>query len=185
MLDLIMYDEECATQCTWYRITQLVFTVAIETHAFLHISCYDDLLASTGMSMRLLFAILLTSLATTAALPTMQVRANSVEATQLVMMEEDGCPWCNRWMEEIGDSYHNTTEGQTAPLRRVDVHGPIPSDLRFLKPAYFTPTFILVSGGREVGRIKGYPGEDFFWPLLAELLNKLEPAGQVEAQAAR
>jgi hypothetical protein len=34
----------------------------------------------------------------------------------------------------------------------------------------FTPTFVLVEDGTEAGRIEGYPGEDFFWPLLAKLI---------------
>jgi hypothetical protein len=37
----------------------------------------------------------------------------------------------------------------------------------------YTPTFVLVDRGREIGRIVGYPGEDFFWELLAGLIKKL------------
>ncbi len=95
--------------------------------------------------------------------------------TELVMMEEHGCPWCIRWNEEIGVIYHKTPEGRRAPLRRVDIHGAIPDDLSFLKRANFSPTFILVDGGREVGRIRGYPGDEFFWFRLQELLKKLPP----------
>ncbi|MBU1210317.1 MAG: hypothetical protein KJ587_03470 [Alphaproteobacteria bacterium] len=105
------------------------------------------------------------------------------ESAQLVMMEEDGCSWCERWLQEIGGLYPNTPEGRMAPLRRVDVHGLLPRDLGFLKPSYFTPTFILVSSGKEIGRIQGYPGEDFFWAMLGDLLAKLKPAGPLEAQA--
>ncbi len=99
--------------------------------------------------------------------------AASLSDTELVMMEEEGCGWCERWREEVGVVYDRTPEGQVAPLRLVDVHEPLPKDLQFLKPAYFTPTFILVSEGREIGRIQGYPGEDFFWALLGQLLTKL------------
>ena len=56
-------------------------------------------------------------------------------------------------------------EGQTAPLVRFDIHD-APNAVKFEKPLHFTPTFILVSHGTEVGRIEGYPGEDFFWSLL-------------------
>jgi hypothetical protein len=37
-------------------------------------------------------------------------------------------------------------------------------------PVRFTPTFVLVQDGRELGRIEGYPGEDFFWGLLERLM---------------
>jgi len=133
--------------------------------------------------MRSLFSnVLLWSLV--AAIPAGDM-ANSRESTQLVMMEEDGCGWCERWLQEIGGLYHKTPEGRFAPLRRVDVHGPLPRDLGFLKPSYFTPTFILVSSGKEIGRIQGYPGEDFFWVMLGDLLAKLKPAGPIEAEAGR
>ncbi len=105
--------------------------------------------------------------------------------TQLVMMEEAGCSWCERWLEEIGVVYHKTREGRMAPLRRVDVHEPMPLDLKFLKPAFFTPTFVLVAQGREIGRIQGYPGEDFFWSLLGELLEKLPKAENLKVEAKR
>lgn len=134
--------------------------------------------------MRSLFSIvMLCSLLV--AMPAVAPSRAADEGTQLVMMEEDGCGWCERWLEEIGGFYDKTPEGRIAPLRRVDVHGPLPRDLVFLNPSYFTPTFILVASGREVGRIQGYPGEDFFWTMLGDLLAKLKPAGPVEAEAAR
>ena len=109
--------------------------------------------------------------------------ARTPSDTQLVMMEEAGCSWCERWLAEIGVVYDRTKEGRIAPLRRVDVHEPLPGDLRFLKPAFFTPTFILVTQGREIGRIQGYPGEDFFWSLLGELLEKLPKAENLKVDA--
>ena len=99
-----------------------------------------------------------------------------VHAAELIMLEEHGCPWCDRWDEEVGPTYSKTTEGKRAPLRRINIHKRLPKDLRFLNKGRYTPTFILVSGGREVGRIRGYPGEDFFWGYLGELMRKLPPA---------
>jgi thioredoxin-related protein len=108
--------------------------------------------------------------------------AQPVRAAELIMLQEDGCMWCERWNTEIGVVYHKTEEGHRAPLRRVDMHGPLPADLRFLVKGGYTPTFILVDGGREVGRIRGYPGEDFFWGLLQLLLKKM-PAETQSAPA--
>ena len=42
-----------------------------------------------------------------------------------------------------------------------------------MKPERFTPVFVLIDNGREIGRIRGYPGEDHFWGLLGTLLAKL------------
>jgi hypothetical protein len=102
--------------------------------------------------------------------------AQPVAAAELVMLEETGCPWCERWNREIGVIYHKTDEGRRAPLRRVDIDGALPNDLKFLVKGNFTPAFVLVDGGREIGRIRGYPGEDFFWGLLQMMLRKLPAA---------
>lgn len=90
-------------------------------------------------------------------------------AAELVMVEEAGCTWCERWDAEIGPAYPKTTEGQFAPLRRVSRHD-LPHDLNLQRPVHFTPTFLVVENGNELARLEGYPGEHFFWPLLERLL---------------
>jgi thioredoxin-related protein len=99
---------------------------------------------------------------------TLSVRAE----TFLLMAEEKGCMWCARWNSEIAHIYPKTPEGQTAPLRRFDVHQGDPEDVTFQRPVRFTPTFVLVKDGMETGRIEGYPGEDFFWGLLGQLFER-------------
>ena len=99
-------------------------------------------------------------------------RAGDAPPVELVMFEQTYCEWCERWDEEIGVVYHKTAEGETAPLRRVDIHDERPEDLEDIRGIAFTPTFVLVEEGRELGRIAGYPGEDFFWPMLGKLLEK-------------
>lgn len=89
----------------------------------------------------------------------------------LVMVEQAGCEWCKRWNAEIGPIYPKTSEGAFAPLRRVDLRA-LPDDLQVTRRVNFTPTFLIVKDGREMARLEGYPGEDFFWPLLAQLLSK-------------
>lgn len=95
--------------------------------------------------------------------------------TELVLFHEPACPWCERWEQEIGGAYPRTSEGCSAPLRRVDMSRARPPDLATLEGIRFSPTFVLVSRGEEVGRIVGYPGEHFFWPLLGDLLAELGP----------
>lgn len=90
-------------------------------------------------------------------------------AAELVMVEEPGCVWCARWNAEIGPAYPKTTEGRFAPLRRVDIRD-LPPDLTVARRVRFTPTFLLVENGQELARLEGYPGDQFFWPLLAGLL---------------
>ena len=96
----------------------------------------------------------------------------SVQAAELVMFESDGCSWCQRWHEEIGVIYPNTQEGAVLPLRLVDADADFPHDLKDVKGVFYTPTFLIWENGRELGRIRGYPGEDFFWPMLGEFISK-------------
>jgi hypothetical protein len=95
------------------------------------------------------------------------------QAAELVMFEAPGCTWCEAWDEEVGVVYVKTEEGRAAPLRRVDIDDPRPPDLEALQGVVYTPTFVLLDAGREVGRILGYPGEGFFWSLLDELLERV------------
>jgi len=90
-------------------------------------------------------------------------------ATELVMVEQEGCEWCARWNREIAPAYPNTAEGKFAPLRRVDLFD-MPPDLTIERRVNFTPTFLIVEDGHEIARLEGYPGEDFFWPVLGQLL---------------
>lgn len=97
----------------------------------------------------------------------------SAAAAELLMFEEAWCTWCEQWNREVGVVYHKTTEGQRAPLRRIDIHDPLPDGAELSGRALYTPTFVLIDNGKEVGRIEGYPGEDFFWGLLGKLIEKL------------
>jgi thioredoxin-related protein len=99
---------------------------------------------------------------------------NIVAAAELLMFERAGCAWCQRWNREVGSIYPKTKEGQRAVLRRIDLDREMPSNFVLSEPVRYTPTFVLMDNGREIGRLTGYISDDFFWGLLANLLNKLE-----------
>lgn len=91
---------------------------------------------------------------------------------RLIMFEKDGCVWCARWNAEIGPAYPNTAEARIAPLTRLDLHADLPAGIALARPVALTPNFVLLDGGVEVGRIEGYPGDNFFWFLLDEMLEE-------------
>jgi hypothetical protein len=115
-----------------------------------------SLLCSAGLALALLFG-----------------GAVAARAAELVMFEQAFCEWCELWDEEVGVLYGKTGESKRAPLRRVDIHKTRPADLEGIKRIVFTPTFVLMENGAEVGRILGYPGEDFFWSLLNQMMKRL------------
>lgn len=90
-------------------------------------------------------------------------------AAELVMVDQVGCIYCEQWEEEIGPIYPKTAEGRFAPIRRIDV-GDIDDEIDLDRRVNFTPTFIVVEENAELARIEGYPGADFFWPLLDRML---------------
>ena len=106
----------------------------------------------------------------------------SASAAELVMFWRAGCLYCEQFDREIAPIYPKTDEGKTAPLRRVDITAPIPPDLGAVAVERITPVFVLVDQGREIGRIRGYPGEDNLWGLLAGLIGDLPARGPDKAR---
>ena len=100
---------------------------------------------------------------------------SQASASELVMFERDGCPWCRRWNKDIGTIYDQTQEARRLPLRRVNLDRQAPG-VTLKEPVRYTPTFVVVDGGAEVGRITGYISDDSFWGLLGALIGKLSPS---------
>jgi hypothetical protein len=95
-------------------------------------------------------------------------------AAELIMFEQTGCAWCDTFDREIAPIYPKTAEARRAPLRRVNIDQPLPQDLEFISVERLAPLFVLVDKGREIGRIRGYPGADNFWGLLGALIKTLD-----------
>lgn len=103
--------------------------------------------------------------------------------TRLLMFEAALCEWCEAWDAEIGVAYHKTEEGRIAPLERLDIDASLPEGVALDRPPRYTPTFVLLHEDAEIGRIEGYAGEHFFYPMLNALLDRLaNPAADTEEQ---
>ncbi len=95
---------------------------------------------------------------------------SAAAALELVMFEREGCGWCARWNRDIAPLYHKTDEGKRAPLRRFDIERDRDAGFTPDKPIRYTPTFVVVDRGKEIGRITGYLNDDAFWTLLKPIL---------------
>jgi len=98
--------------------------------------------------------------------------AQSGAEIRLLMIDQPACEWCARWDREVGVVYAKTAEGQRAPLIRSGIRAPLPDGIALARAARFTPTFVLIEDGAEIGRIEGYPGEDFFYGMLQQMLGR-------------
>lgn len=101
--------------------------------------------------------------------------AQTPPINQLIMFQQEGCPFCAAWNREVGGIYRKTDEAKLLPLRRVDIHTTRPIDLRSIDGIVYTPTFVVLHCGREVQRIVGYAGKEQFWEMLDIGVQKIGP----------
>ena len=94
---------------------------------------------------------------------------------ELLMVEQHGCIYCARWDADIAPEYPLTPEGRAAPLQRRDLSDQPYGDVTLAARIVYTPTFVLLRDGQEVGRLEGYAGEDFFWGMLERLIAAARP----------
>ncbi|MCP2217751.1 thioredoxin family protein [Bradyrhizobium elkanii] len=110
-----------------------------------------------------------------AVLTTALVWPAHMQASELLMFERGGCVWCQRWDREIGPVYDKTAEAKLLPLRRITTESQAARSITLASPVHYTPTFVVVDNGREIGRITGYVNDDAFWGLLAALAARIAP----------
>jgi hypothetical protein len=120
---------------------------------------------------RLLIGAATAGLLAAAAIP-------GADAAELLYVFEPGCPYCRLWDREIAPVYLKTEEAGRAALQPIDRNDPVLAGMKLASPVRYTPTFVLMENGAELGRIEGYPGEDFFWGRLAALIKRLPAAAQ-------
>lgn len=94
----------------------------------------------------------------------------AADPLRLLMVEKEGCVYCAAWDRNIGPGYAASDAGRAAPLMRVDIYGPYPDGLALARRPFVTPTFILLDGGSEVGRLEGHMTAQQFYPALSALL---------------
>jgi hypothetical protein len=85
----------------------------------------------------------------------------------LVMIGDPGCPYCARFDREVAPGYRASEDGRLVPLVRRNRHD---ADIAFIPRIVYSPTFVMLIRGREIGRIVGYGGADIFWMQVAALL---------------
>lgn len=107
-----------------------------------------------------------------AALPVSQaardLQADTTRATkfQLVVLEADGCIYCNVFRRQLLPAYEASLHGKKAPIRFIDINDPALGELGLTQPVGLVPTFVVLENNEEIGRIPGLVGRhDFFRAL--------------------
>lgn len=118
-----------------------------------------------------------------AFLVSLTVAAQS-QAAELWMFTSAACGACQQFEREVGDRYHLTAEARRVPLHRIALDAPRPPPIADIADVRGTPTFVLMDGRTEIGRIAGYSSDELFWMRITALLAEL-PSGphDVEGQS--
>jgi thioredoxin-related protein len=89
---------------------------------------------------------------------------------ELLFVERAGCAWCARFKAETMEGYALSDIGRAAPIRRANLDDGRLQGVVLAEPVRFTPTFVLLSGGREIARIVGYTDNATFYGLMEKHL---------------
>jgi len=93
-------------------------------------------------------------------------------AAELIYVEWKDCGYCKIFNRQMAGAYASSAIGKKIPLRRVDILRRWPADLKRVSRPTYTPVFILVENGSEVGRFDGYTSPQGFVRNLRRLLQK-------------
>ena len=92
-------------------------------------------------------------------------------ALRLIYVFSEKCVFCKAWEREVGSIYGDTEYAKRAPLFKIDIKLFSKHFTDVTPKVSGTPTFILMNGNDEVGRIVGYQNSDMFFWALSEYIS--------------
>ena len=119
----------------------------------------------------LLFAVtIIVPLASSRAGLENETGALPADSLELVVIEADGCIFCEIFRSDVLPAYEASEHGKQMPVKFVDINDMDTTHLEFKGAVDIVPTFIVVKDRREVGRISGYVGSENFFHSINYLL---------------
>jgi thioredoxin-related protein len=93
------------------------------------------------------------------------------ENFELVVMEAPGCTYCTLFRRDVLPSYEASPRAKDMPIRFVDVNDEAAEGLGLQSPVDIVPTFLVLKNNKEVGRIPGYTGPEYFFHTINYLIS--------------
>lgn len=93
------------------------------------------------------------------------------ETMELVVMEAPGCVYCTLFRRDVLPSYSASQQAKDVPIRFVDLNDEAATALGLDGPIDVVPTFVVMKNNREVGRIPGYMGPEFFFHSINYIIS--------------
>ena len=89
---------------------------------------------------------------------------------ELIVVEADGCIYCDIFRRDVLPAYEASEQAKDVPVRFVDVNDIDDEHLKLSAAIDIVPTFLVVNGKQEIGRISGYVGPENFFQSIKYLL---------------
>jgi thioredoxin-related protein len=94
-----------------------------------------------------------------------------VSTMELVVMEAPGCTYCDIFRRDVLPSYQASERAKDMPIRFLDINDASPEELGLDSPVDIVPTFVVLKDHKEVGRIPGYMGPEYFFHSINHLIS--------------
>jgi len=100
-------------------------------------------------------------------------------AAELLMIHNPACVFCQAFMRDVAPGYNETKQGKALFLTVIDLsvfenRKWLGQELKAgnIKRIHGTPTFIIYDDGKEIGRVEGYGGKEWFYQKLDEAVKE-------------
>ncbi len=90
---------------------------------------------------------------------------------ELIVMEAPGCTYCELFRRDVLPSYQASERAKDMPIRFLDINDAIPEALGLDSDIDIVPTFVVIKNHKEVGRIPGYMGPEYFFHSINHLVS--------------
>ena len=90
---------------------------------------------------------------------------------ELIVMEAEGCTYCDLFRRDVLPSYQASERAKDMPIRFLDINDATAEELGLDSPVDIVPTFVVLKDHKEVGRIPGYVGPEFFFHSINHLIS--------------
>ena len=97
----------------------------------------------------------------------------AIPQMELVVLEVDGCIYCNVFRKRHLANYKASRQGKKIPIRFVNINDPAIGHLGLTQPVGIVPTFVVLQNNEEIGRIPGLVGHREFYAAIDHITKGL------------
>ncbi|MGQ0457116.1 MAG: hypothetical protein ACT4OU_08640 [Hyphomicrobium sp.] len=124
----------------------------------------------TGVVVSFVLGFLAVAVANSRAAVDVAATAPTSDKHELIVVEAPGCTYCDIFRRNVLPAFAASERGKDIPVRFLDVNDVGSANLQFDGAIEMAPTFVLVKGNQEIGRVAGFVGRDTLLQSIGLLL---------------